>query len=323
MKYLFLDTESSNCFNNVYKMCELGWLMTDESLHLLKGTKRDVLINPGRDGKFNLTNRRDGRDITLAHPYVEYKKAPLFKELYDNIRFLLTQEDVLIFLWSAQSDIHAILDQCQRYYLAKISFISYDVQMLFRAAFPEIEKTPSLEKAMDVLGLSRENITSHRPDDDALMTMLVLKALCEKAGKDVSELLEEYPQCEMDSMATYVKLWKHHKEKEHRKKLAQKQKEALAPFNAALNEIFEQGVPEDVPFEKTFSVSLNMKLHIDETLALIMDWMAKGYWLKRSLGTRYLVAYDKEEAEVLKAKLDTANLIILAMAEFVVNVINV
>ena len=46
MRYLFFDTESSNCFGNIYKMCEWGSLITDEAFNVLPGTKRDVLMNP-------------------------------------------------------------------------------------------------------------------------------------------------------------------------------------------------------------------------------------------------------------------------------------
>ena len=316
MQYLFFDTESSNCFNNVRKMCELGWLFADENLTLLEGSKRDLLINPGKDGKFNLTGRKGGRDINLAHPFESYKLAPLFDALYDNVKFLLTQKEVMIFLWSSENDIQAILDQCFRYHLPQLSFVSYDVQVLFRAAFPELVKTPSLEAAMDALGLSRENLVSHRPDDDALMTLLVLKGLCEKTGKSVLELINDCPQCKMESISTHKELWKRHKEKEKRKRLEKERKEAMAPFNEALNEIFAKGVPENVPLEKTFTVSANMNRHIDETLGLIQCWLEKGYWLKRSLGVAYLVAYDKEEVEALKTKLDTTNLTILTKEEF-------
>ena len=141
MRYLFFDTESSNCFGNIYKMCEFGRLITDTQFKVLPGKKRDVLINPGRDGKFNLIGRKGGRDLILAHDYAEYKEAPLFDDLYENIKFLLSQKDVKIFLWASENDIKALLDQCFRYRLPKISFVSYDVQALYKAAMPEAATT--------------------------------------------------------------------------------------------------------------------------------------------------------------------------------------
>ncbi len=36
MRYLFFDTESSNCFGGIYKVCEWGSLITDEALTKIK-----------------------------------------------------------------------------------------------------------------------------------------------------------------------------------------------------------------------------------------------------------------------------------------------
>ena len=316
MRYLFFDTESSNCFSNIYKMCEWGSLITDEAFSVFPGTKRDVLMNPGRDGKFNLTGRKDGRDLILAHPYEDYKAAPLFENQYDNIKFLLVQKELTIFLWASENDIQALLDQCFRYRLPKIAFVSYDVQMLFKAAFPEIKGTPSLEKAMELLGLSMEGITAHRPDDDALMTSMILKALCVKAGKTVKQLIDECPRCRMESISAYLDMQKRHKAKMEIRRLDEARKKALAPFNAALNEIFAQGVPEGAPREKTFSVSAEMKRHIDETLGGIKIWLERGFFLKRNLNVPCLVYYDEEEREKLATHLDLTNLKLVSIEEF-------
>ena len=316
MKYLFFDTESSNCFGNIYKMCEWGSLLTDEAFNVLPTTKKDVLMNPGRDGKFNLTDRKGSRDIVLAHTEEEYKAAPLFKNRYYNIEFLLAQKDMMIFLWASENDIQALLDQCFRYRLPKISFVSYDVQMLFKVAFPETKGVPSLEKAMELLGLTMDGITPHRPDDDALMTAMILKALCIKTGKTVEQLITECPKCRMESISTYMDLQKRHKEKVERKRLDEARKKALAPFNAELNEIFDKGVPEDAPKEKTFSVSTDVKRHIDETLGLIKTWLDRGFFLKRGLNVSCLVYYDKADKEKLASVLDFSELTLVSMDEF-------
>ena len=316
MNYLFFDTESANCYGNIYKMCEWGSLMTDESFNLLPGSKKDILMNPGKDGKFNLTGRKGGRDLKLAHSEKEYKAAPLFESQYDNFKFLLAQKDMTIFLWASENDIRALLDQCYRYRLPKISFISYDVQMLFKAAFPKVKGTPSLEKAMGLLGLSAEGITAHRPDDDALMTSMILKALCVKTGKTVKQLIEECPKCRMDSVSAYLDMQKRHKEKMERKRLDEERKKALAPFNEEINAIFAQGVPEDAPWEKTFSISAEMKIHIDATMEQVRTWLARGFFLKRGLNVPYLVYYDEEERERLESNLDLTILKLVSIDEF-------
>ena len=72
VNYLFFDTESSNCFNNLYKMCEWGSLMTDSSFRIIPDSKRDILIDPGKAGKFHLKGRKGRPDLVLAHSHSQY-----------------------------------------------------------------------------------------------------------------------------------------------------------------------------------------------------------------------------------------------------------
>ena len=315
MNYLFFDTESSNCFNNLFKMCEWGSLLTDASFNVLPGSKKDILMNPGKDGKFNLAGRKDGRDLVLAHPSEAYKSSPLFEDYYDNIEYLLKQKDILIFLWASENDIKALLDQCHRYRLPKIPFVSYDVQVLFKKAFPKVKGTPSLEKAMSQLGLSLEGIVPHRPDDDALMTALILKGLCEKTGKTVKELIEKCPSCMKESILVYKNMEKRHKAKLERRRIEAGRNKALAPYNAALNELLAKPIPEDTPKEKTFSISVGMKRNIDVTLGRIQVWLQRGFFLKKTLEVPYLVYYDEEERKKLATHLDLTELKLVSMDE--------
>lgn len=306
MNYLFFDTESSNCFNNKHKMCELGSLITDESFHLLPGTKRDVLINPGKDGRFNLTGRKGGRDIKLAHPEEEYWKAPTFDVLYDNVKFMLSQKNTMIFLWAAESDIQTIIDQCKRYKKTELPFVSYDVQMLFMAAFPEIQKIPNLETAMDMLEISRVGVTSHRPDDDSYMAMMVLQGLCKKTGKTVKQLIDACPRCRMESISAYDDMQKRHEANEERKRRAK-----------VFEELLNRDTPEDAPFEKCFTVSNQFKRHSDQTLNRVTTWLDRGYFLKRKLEEApYVVYFDEADKEFLISKLDLTNLKLISIAEF-------
>ena len=318
MNYLFFDTESANCYGNVYKMCELGYLLTDDAFNLIPGSKKDILMSPGRgrEARFNLTGRKGGRDLQLAHTESEYYAAKPFMEFYDNIKFLLDQPNTMIFLWASGNDIQALLDQCSRFRLPLLSFVSYDVQALFKYVFPEYQGMPSLDKAMDYLGLPRENIVSHRPDDDSLMTAMILKALSEKAGKSISALIGVCPGCRYESIPAYQEMKRRHAEKAALKAKIAKNKQKLAPYHAELNELFSSPIPEDAPREKRFSVSLEMKMHVDETLESIKKWIGAGYYLKRNLNSQYLVAYDEEERKRLSETLDTTQLTILLKEEF-------
>lgn len=56
MKYLFFDIECSNCFNGVGKMCEFGYVLTDENFKIIK--MDDIPMSPGkgRECRFHALN---------------------------------------------------------------------------------------------------------------------------------------------------------------------------------------------------------------------------------------------------------------------------
>lgn len=317
MRYIFLDTESANCFDNIYKLCEYGFVIVDDGLIVFEGSKKDVLMNPGkgRNCRFYLKGRKNRPDLILAHSEQEYKASPTFDAHYDNLKFLLTQKEAMVFFWAGENDVQAILDNCGRYKLPNIVFSSYDVQILYRKIMHP-KKTPSLEKAMEELGLPSDGIVAHKPDDDAMMTLLILKTLCKKTGKTIQMLISEFPECQRDSIPAYEEMMRKHKAKVEKRILDAKEKARLKPYNDELNAMFAERVEEGYDHDLLFSISVNMKRHIDKTLSHVKQWLCKGYKIKRNLAVKYLVAYDEEDAENLKNTLDASKLIILTMEEF-------
>ena len=313
---LFVDTESSNCYNDVYKMCEYGHYMTDTRFNEIRNGRKDILMNPGRDGKFNLIGRKGHRDLILAHTHGEYMRSPRFDEFHNDISFYLNQQSALVFMWASENDIQALLDQCFRYRMTCPSFVSYDVQQIFMKEFPDFKGFPSLEKAAAFLGLNIEGITQHRPDEDAYITMMILKEIARKTGKGVMELIRDCPACQCESIREYKSMKRRHKENAIRRAEINKRKAELAPYHEELNELMSAPTPEDAPKEILFAVSLEMKTHIDETLPLIKGWIDKGYYLRRNLNVGYLVAYNEDERQHLLGILDTSELKVLTANEF-------
>jgi|GEM_PF-2216552 len=313
---LFVDTESSNCFNDVYKMCEYGHYMTDARFNEIRNGRKDILINPGRDGKFNLVGRKGHRDLILAHTHGEYMRSPRFDEFHNDISFYLRQQSALVFMWASENDIQALLDQCFRYRMTCPSFVSYDVQQIFMKEFPDFKGTPSLEKAAAFLGLSIEGITQHRPDEDAYITMMILKAIVERTGKTVMELIYGCPVCQCESIREYKSMKRRHEENAARRAEINKRKAELAPYHEELNELLSAPTPEDTPKEKMFAVSLEMKMHVDETLPTIKKWIDKDFFLRRNLNVGYLVAYNEEERQHLLDILDVSELKVVLVDEF-------
>jgi hypothetical protein len=59
MKYLFFDVECYNCHNGIGKICEFGYILTDENFKIL--AKDDIPMSPGRGhwNRFDLIGRKD------------------------------------------------------------------------------------------------------------------------------------------------------------------------------------------------------------------------------------------------------------------------
>lgn len=183
MNYVFFDIECANCYQGKGKICSFGYVITDEDFNIIE--QHDMIVNP--DSKFNL-----GPEIKLAYTKSEFKHAPLFPMFYDEIDTLLTDPDSLVFGFSVNNDARYVRDDCKRYGLPHINYRFYDVQQMYMC-YQEIKNQPSLVGICEQYGID-ENQDIHKSDDDARMTMEVLKNLCDITGKCVTELIDEYPR---------------------------------------------------------------------------------------------------------------------------------
>lgn len=184
MNYLFFDIEGANSYGGVSKICSFGYVLTNEEFEILE--RRDILVNPR--SKFNL-----GPNIKLAYEKEEFKAAGDFTQHYDEIKAVLLMPDIQIFGFAVDNDAKYVRDECKRYHLEGMDFDYFDVQRMARDKF-ELNNQPGLPKACELLTIDFDQ-DIHKSDDDALMTMEVLKAICAKFEKSVDELIEESPAC--------------------------------------------------------------------------------------------------------------------------------
>lgn len=183
MKYVFFDIECANCYQGKGKICSFGYVITNENFDVEE--KYDMIINP--DSKFNL-----GPDIKLAYTKSEFRHASQFPMFYDEIDALLTDPDAMIFGFSANNDARYIRDECIRYELPHIDYVFYDVQQMYMG-YDNTKNQPSLVGICDRYGIP-ESQDVHKSDDDAFMTMEVLRNLCSITNKTVSDLIRDYPR---------------------------------------------------------------------------------------------------------------------------------
>lgn len=182
MKYLFFDTESANCRSdgNIFSF---GYLITDENFNVLS-PQTDIVINPRA--------RFDGyvKKHILAYKTEELKSAPDFCGVYEQIRSLMTEKDVVCIGYGVANDLKFLNGDCARYKLEKISAEFYDVQTLIKQAEDRQGRKLSVEYA-ELTGGTDEN--AHRSDADAYFTMRVAQEVCKKSGNPLSYYLQKAP----------------------------------------------------------------------------------------------------------------------------------
>lgn len=107
---------------------------------------------------------------------------------------MFTQQDILIFGFSCLEDKKDILNCNARYKLDDFKFDCYDIQKIYQK-FIGAEKRYGLEKICKELNLPITDLIHHKPDDDSLMSMLILRHICENKNTSITDLVNDYNTC--------------------------------------------------------------------------------------------------------------------------------
>ena len=182
MRILSFDIESCNGNPREASLCSFGYVISDENFNIVE--KKDILVNPV-PRRFTLGNKW-GKGIKLAYPEKEFRKAPLFVEIYEQVGNLFRTADLIVG-FSIINDLNYLNCACCYYSLNNYSFSFIDVQDIY--AILHNGERSSLDKIMKEYGVDFE---VHRSDEDAYVTLILLKKLCEETGKDLQELLDYY-----------------------------------------------------------------------------------------------------------------------------------
>ena len=183
MKYLAFDIEAANGFNPA-SICSIGIVIADENFEILR--KENLWINPRSKYNLNGTRPNVGIDLHLDKKLLE--KSPDFKGRYEEIKSLLTAPDTIVLGHAVDSDVRMLNAATKKYNLPCINFEFICSQLLYKCFKGDIN-VKGLDKIADELGLQFQQ---HYSDEDALMSMLTLKFLCQTTKKTVDELLKEY-----------------------------------------------------------------------------------------------------------------------------------
>lgn len=177
MKILAYDIESVSGNHNDGSMCTFGYCLADENFNIIE--QKDIVMRPN--------TRRYETKIKLHYEKAYIKAQPKFPEFYNEIKSLMASADYIIG-FSVLNDVEFLNSACSVYGLDKINYEFIDVQLLFKTAY----KRPTmsgLEKIAEELGVE---YVAHRSDEDARVTLLVLKHLCDVNGVSLQDLLRKY-----------------------------------------------------------------------------------------------------------------------------------
>lgn len=186
MRFLFFDTECANCHQGVGKICEFGYVLTDDKFRVLKSD--NLLINP--QSNFNVYGFKQA-GIVFAHPYREYYKHPTLDKRYDEIKRLMTDKRTIAVGYSTDCDANYLLGDLRRNKLETFNFRFLDVAKLYR-------DLTGKETSLDVMYEDAEKLDieliHHEARSDSYMTMAVLKRFLKETDTKVKNLENAYPE---------------------------------------------------------------------------------------------------------------------------------
>ena len=185
MRYLFFDIECSDGTH----ICEFGYIITDENFNAIY--RESFTVNP--EAQFKLSGRHEQSDIKLSFTEEEYRSSPTFPHFYQKIKDLIEAPDQLVFWHSVNNDANFLNIACEKYSLPYINFRFHDSQRLYIALF-NVKSGTSLEKVAEALSLPIPE-KLHKSDEDAVLTMQVVRALCQRENRTLNELIASYPVC--------------------------------------------------------------------------------------------------------------------------------
>lgn len=186
MKYLFYDLEYATSKGGISKICEFGYVLTDESFNILE--RDNFIIDP-----FITREEWDWRVVRkiLTRRIAEYESSPRFDEYYDDIKKLILGADFVIG-HSLNSDAKALNQDCERYELPSIDYDFYDIKLFYKQ-FSNTKKDTSVANMLDELKIEGEE-REHDAETDAYNTMLELKQMMSVLNVSLEELIELVPE---------------------------------------------------------------------------------------------------------------------------------
>ena len=180
--FLFFDIESANNFDGEGHICSFGYVLCDKKFNLLES--EDIVMNPRSEFDPILFSGR--AKCTLAYPREYFLSHPDFSFHYERIKNLLTAPGRKNIGFAVENDISFIVSACKNFSLPQIDFSAYDSHVI---ADRINNSHNGLSSWLKFYGVDTSSLQAHKSSDDAMMTMMLVKKLCETQKMSVGEFL--------------------------------------------------------------------------------------------------------------------------------------
>ncbi len=245
--FVFFDCECANTFDGIGKICSLGYVICDDELNVIES--EDVVMNPECEFDWYLFSGKGG--IKLAYSKDYFRTKPNFESYYKDIKKLFTTGNRYIAGFAVGNDLSFVNSACERYNQNYIQFRAFDLERYLEKKYGKKQK---LTEWAGEFGVNLSKYESHKSVDDAMMTMLCLKAECKKSGLTVEEILTS-KECK-DDFISNEQILEAAEERAYRKDMKEKiarlygKKSPKPHFKSLLGQNFEldKSVYKDLDF---------------------------------------------------------------------------
>ena len=140
-------------------------------------------MNPECDFDWYLLSGKG--DCKLAYSKDYFRTKPNYEAYYKDIKKLFTTGNRYIAGFAVSNDVGFVNNANERYDLPYIQFRAFDLERYLERKY---EKKQKLGEWAQEFGVNLEKFMSHKSVDDAMMTMLCLKAECARTGQSVEDI---------------------------------------------------------------------------------------------------------------------------------------
>jgi len=294
--FVFFDCECANTYDGIGKICSLGYVICDDELNVIES--EDVVMNPECEFDWYLFSGKGECQLAYSKDYFRIK--PNFDAYYKDIKKLFTTGNRYVAGFAVSNDVGFVNNACERYNRDYIQFRAFDLERYLNKKY---EKHQKLAEWAEEFGVNVAKFQTHKSVDDAMMTMLCLKAECMKTGKSVEEILTEDKEMYVSNEQILIQA----EERAYRKEMTEK-----------IKRLYGKKSPK--PGHKTV---LNQKFEFDHKLLKDVDtafvlikkiYDNGGVTYEHATGSGSVVCLEEPHAEFVK-KVESRGLKVMLLDE--------